>query len=248
MSDHEPDTCRSVEIDGELIRVRGAAEMSDESRAALAEVIGAAKRKIAAEHPGRLTVDTINSDQLDALQLKAARMEHATKQAAELSVRLEDTERERDGAYRERAHLVALLAAMTDGAVLAPALDLDEPGWWIAYLNIGGRQASWHISPRDATLFGHVEHVTVDDARAQWDGHTTEEKYAGIAAHTAELEKTVRVVAALHQSAEQNVSRVIDLYEQWVKAGPPPLGTSVSRWWDARLVELHAALDEPKES
>lgn len=94
---------------------------------------------------------------------------------------------ERDGAYRERAHLVALLAAMTDGAVIAPALDLDEPGWWIAYLKIGGRQASWHISPSDAVLLAHLEHVGVDDPRAQWDGHTTEEKYAGIAAWTAEL-------------------------------------------------------------
>jgi hypothetical protein len=97
------------------------------------------------------------------------------------------TVEERDGAYRERAHLVALLAALTDHAVIAPALDVEEPGWWIVYLSLGGRQASWHISPRDATLFGHVEHVTVDDYRAQWDGHTTEEKYAGIAAWTAEL-------------------------------------------------------------
>ncbi|MFH8792231.1 hypothetical protein [Streptomyces sp. NPDC017941] len=94
---------------------------------------------------------------------------------------------ERDGAYRERAHLIALLAAMTPGAVIAPALDLDEPGWWIAYLTLGGRQCSWHIAPRDATLFGHVEHVTVDDDRAQWDGHTAEEKYAGITAWTLEL-------------------------------------------------------------
>lgn len=47
----EPDTCRPVEIDGEIIRVRGAAEMSDEFRAALAEVIAAAKRKFEVEHP-----------------------------------------------------------------------------------------------------------------------------------------------------------------------------------------------------
>lgn len=97
------------------------------------------------------------------------------------------TEAERDGAYGERAHLVALLAALTDGAVIAPALDLDEPGWWIAYLTIGGRQCSWHIAPRDAALFKDVERVEPDDPRAQWDGHTTDEKYAGIAAHTTEL-------------------------------------------------------------
>ena len=43
--------------------------------------------------------------------------------------------------------------------------------------------------------------------------------------------------------AEDTVTRVIDLYEQWVKAGPPPLGTSMSRWWDGRLAELHAAIN-----
>ena len=101
--------------------------------------------------------------------------------------RTEQAEAERDRAYRERAHLVALLAAMTSHAVIAPAPDVEERGWQIVYLVIGDRQASWHISPRDADLFAAVEHVDQDDPRAQWDGHTTDEKYAWIAAHTAEL-------------------------------------------------------------
>ncbi len=46
-------------------------------------------------------------------------------------------------------------------------------------------------------------------------------------------------------AAEPAVSRVIALYERWVKAGPPPLGTSTARWWDARLVELHDAVQPP---
>jgi hypothetical protein len=58
-------------------------------------------------------------------------------------------------------------------------------------------------------------------------------------------ETTTRVFAALHRSIEQDVSRIIALYERWVKAGPPPLGVSVSRWWDARLVELHDAILPP---
>ncbi|MGW0795960.1 hypothetical protein [Streptomyces sp. NPDC002692] len=32
------------------------------------------------------------------------------------------------------------------------------------------------------------------------------------------------------------------LSERWTKAGPPPLGVSLSRWWDARLVELNDAI------
>jgi len=111
----------------------------------------------------RTRLDDLASDQLDTLHVRA-----------------ETAELERDGAYRERAHLVALLAAMTPGAVIAPALDVDEPGWQIAYLTIGGRQCSWHISPRDVEFFAHVEHVQADDLRAQWDGHTTDEKYEHI--------------------------------------------------------------------
>lgn len=110
-----------------------------------------------------------------------------TDPAGEQKHAAEQAEAERDGAYRERAHLVALLAAMTDNAVIAPAPDVDEPGWQIAYLQLGGWQASWHISPRDADLFKNVEHVPADDPRAQWDGHTTAEKYAHIATLTAEL-------------------------------------------------------------
>ncbi|GAB2731625.1 hypothetical protein [Streptomyces bullii] len=65
------------------------------------------------------------------------------------------------------------------------------------------------------------------------------------ATEATERETTTRVFAALHRSAEQDVTRVIALYEQWVKAGPPPLGTSIARWWDARLVELREAIRPP---
>lgn len=56
---------------------------------------------------------------------------------------------------------------------------------------------------------------------------------------------TTRLTAELHRSAEADVRRVTKLYEQWVKAGPPPAGASISRWWDARLVELRAAILPP---
>ncbi|MDH6116874.1 hypothetical protein ABH930_000293 [Kitasatospora sp. GAS204A] len=101
-----------------------------------------------------------------------------------LQEQLAAAEAERDGAYRERAHLVAWLAALHP-AVIAPAPDIDEPGWQIIYLQISPhRQASWHISPRDADLFKRVEHVPADDPRAQWDGHTTRQKYNRIRHHT----------------------------------------------------------------
>jgi hypothetical protein len=88
-------------------------------------------------------------------------------------------EQQLDAAYRERAHLVAWLAAEYP-SVIAPAPDVDEPGWQIVYLAVDGAQMSWHISPRDADLFALISHVRADDPRAQWDGHTTEEKYQRI--------------------------------------------------------------------
>ena len=143
----------------------------------------------------RIPLDSMTSDQLDALYDTCGRIEIANRAlntaAQEALERAERAEAERDGAYRERAHLVALLAAHYP-SVIAPAPDIDEDGWQILYLRIGGRQASWHIAPRDADLFAHVEHVPADDRRAQWDGHTTEEKYAHISERAAQLHAEAR--------------------------------------------------------
>jgi hypothetical protein len=54
---------------------------------------------------------------------------------------------------------------------------------------------------------------------------------------------TARVFAALHRSAEDTVTRVIDLAERWTAAGPPLLGTAMARWWDTRLIELRNAIN-----
>ncbi|MBP5870879.1 hypothetical protein [Streptomyces scabiei] len=43
--------------------------------------------------------------------------------------------------------------------------------------------------------------------------------------------------------AETALAGVRTLRDRWIKAGAPPLGTSMSRWWDKRLVELGAALN-----
>lgn len=41
------------------------------------------------------------------------------------------------------------------------------------------------------------------------------------------------------------LDRVVSVYDQRVKTGPPRLGTSVARGWDARLAELHNAIFQP---
>ncbi|MFE6739753.1 hypothetical protein [Streptomyces tubercidicus] len=84
-----------------------------------------------------------------------------------------------DAVYRERAHLVALLASIYP-SVITPASDLDFPDWWLVYITAGRDQLSWHIAPQDMELFSHVQVVPPTDPRAVWDGHTTEMKYERI--------------------------------------------------------------------
>lgn len=75
-----------------------------------------------------------------------------------------------DGIYRERAHLLALLATHYEAYMQT---DQDSPAWPVLYLLLPTGQATWHISAADLDLFAHVPvipHLT-------WDGHTTDEKY-----------------------------------------------------------------------
>ncbi|WP_158678677.1 hypothetical protein [Streptomyces sulphureus] len=126
-----------------------------------------------ADQPTRHTAGTITDDDLDALYDVLERHERrsdAWQTSAEASAA------ERDGAYQERAQLLAWLAALAP-AVLAPATDVDEHGWHLLYLTTPAGQLSWHIHPRDLAYFEHVERAEADDPRAQWDGHSTAEKY-----------------------------------------------------------------------
>jgi hypothetical protein len=112
--------------------------------------------------------------ELDIAEIAADTQRAVTRTRGQLA----SVEAERDGAYRERARLVALVAgAVAEQAVVAPATDIDDPGWQILYATIHGRQCSWHFAPRDADLIDYFDHVPADDPRAQWDGHTTEQKY-----------------------------------------------------------------------
>lgn len=118
-------------------------------------------------------------------------------------------------AYRERANLLAWLAAIHP-SVVAPATDVDEPGWHLLYLrtSTGGWQLTWHIHPRDHELCKRVEHVPADDPRAQWDGHTTDQKYRRIRSHVAFINlastrvgvDTVPVLLAAADNVETNLA------------------------------------------
>ena len=82
-------------------------------------------------------------------------------------------------AYRERAHLVALLASRYR-SVLADD-PVGEPGFrTVVYVHTPEGQLSWHIADGDLDVFEHLPRVDSGDVRAQWDGHTTEEKYGRV--------------------------------------------------------------------
>lgn len=76
-----------------------------------------------------------------------------------------------DSVYRERAHLVAHLAALYRSTIGYD--DPNEPDWAVLMIELPTGQASWHISPDDMDLFDHVRR----GGAVMYDGHSTEEKY-----------------------------------------------------------------------
>ncbi|MEU1141816.1 hypothetical protein ABZ392_33910 [Streptomyces sp. NPDC005885] len=148
-------------------------------RPTLAEI--ARSNLVAADPAGAFVSGMRQAEELATAREEAARWkQHADDFAHEA----EDREKERDGAYRERAQLLAWIAALHPATtVITQSPDVDEDGWQLLYLVAGGWQMSWHIHPRDADLFRHVTVVDVTDARAQWDGHGTVQKYERIHNH-----------------------------------------------------------------
>lgn len=80
--------------------------------------------------------------------------------------------------YRERAHLVAHLAACYPSII---GVDPAEPDWPVVYVKTAEGQMSWHIAAEDMDLFEHVPRSEV----VTWDGHTTGEKYERLRRLTA---------------------------------------------------------------
>lgn len=82
---------------------------------------------------------------------------------------------ERDGAYRERARLVAALCTMFgDQAALSETSDASGYGLAVIQSEVSG-QMSWHIAERDFDVFPAI--VRRFPEPPQWDGHTASQKY-----------------------------------------------------------------------
>lgn len=107
--------------------------------------------------------------------------EHTAKTISEVRAQNQQLDADLNGAYRERAHLLADIAARHPSHLAYS--DSDVPTWPVLTIEPDTGQMCWHINPDDLDLF---EHVTWGDAFAiGWDGHTTEEKYQRLRALTA---------------------------------------------------------------
>ncbi|HEY3683442.1 MAG TPA: hypothetical protein VGL93_10405 [Streptosporangiaceae bacterium] len=127
--------------------------------------------------------------------------------------------------YRERAHLVAHLAALHP-SVLAYN-DPNEPTRPVLYVDAHGGQLSWHISPDDLELFEHVPQVAPDDPRAKWDGHSTDTKYLRLGGLT---DDAARVAAKKRKRARPTESSAYGV------SGSVTLNVSPSREPDPRII------------
>ncbi|MEZ7005598.1 hypothetical protein [Streptomyces sp. AD55] len=166
----------------------------------------------------RRTADTITDDHLDALYAERDRLADRLEAAQGAIRRLMRHQHERV----ERVRAVADRLADGTEAGFRAALAIRETLPAVPTVNLDHPQHRFTALPVDP----EAEQAAETRAREMAEQHET----------------NARMFAALHKSAEDTVTRVITLHEQWVAAGPPPLGTSLARWWDTRLAELHDAI------
>ncbi|GCD99758.1 hypothetical protein [Embleya hyalina] len=77
--------------------------------------------------------------------------------------------------YRERAQVVADLAARWPAVLVEHAPDLPE--YAIVHVHGATGPMTWHVNRAHLDLFPHVRRVRADHPLAQWDGCATDEKY-----------------------------------------------------------------------
>src|ERR1035437_1329232 len=91
--------------------------------------------------------------------------------------------RQKDGAYRERDQLVALLSKVFPSHLAIHEKEWEEEVGWsnIVCVHLPTGDASWHIPDSELPMFSHLV-----VRESHFDGHTTEEKYERLAAYVAE--------------------------------------------------------------
>ena len=98
-----------------------------------------------------------------------AALEHA-------AAKLPAMEARKDAAYLERNRLVSLLSKVFPSGTRTTTIEGWSEDWHgCVYIDLPTGQASWHFHDSQAWLFSHLHPYAGD-----YDGHTTDEKYARI--------------------------------------------------------------------
>lgn len=107
----------------------------------------------------------------------ADRCIEALDRATKAEAAIKEAEAAKDGAYLERNRLVALLAKLFPSGIKRTAIEGWSEDWHgCVFIDLPNGQASWHYHDSQAFLFDGLPPYSGD-----WDGHTTDEKYARIA-------------------------------------------------------------------
>ena len=119
------------------------------------------------------------------LEVARAEVSESRAEIASLKARAAKAEEAKDTAYSERNALVAFIASMYPSCLARHVGDPWEDDWrWIVFIDLPTGQVSWHIHDSELPQFDRLPR----DRHAEWDGHTTEEKYARLAKARAALE------------------------------------------------------------
>ncbi len=114
--------------------------------------------------------------------------EKAERERDEARAEVERLSRSRDEAYTERNELVAALSKVFPASLEHHnAGDTSwDPEWrTIIAIDLPTGQATWHIHDRERGMFAHL----LPRVGYAWDGHTTAEKYARLAALAPEAKE-----------------------------------------------------------
>jgi hypothetical protein len=87
-------------------------------------------------------------------------------------------EAQKNAAYAERDRLVAALSKHYPAHLCRhEGTDWEDEWRYIVCIHLPTGQATWHIHDSELPWFSHLAY-----GAAHWDGHSTEEKYARLAA------------------------------------------------------------------
>lgn len=123
------------------------------------------------DKPHRLVYDLCRQVEADA-----DRIEQLAATCEELVKERDEQKTYTDAAYLERNKLVALFASIYPSGIKRTAIEGWSEDWHgCVYIDFPWGQGSWHYHDSQGYLFSHLPAYS-----GEWDGHSTEDKYAAI--------------------------------------------------------------------